>query len=40
MAFTETLGLRELDDDEIKQVAGDHRILSAQWALGRVKGKR
>lgn len=38
MAFDAQLGFRELTGDEIKQIAGDWRLLAIQWGRGRVEG--
>lgn len=37
MAYDEALKLRELNDQEIQDVAGDENILAALKALGRAK---
>jgi len=37
MAFADDMSLRALTGDEIKKVAGDKRLLAAQWARKRVK---
>jgi hypothetical protein len=40
MAFSEDLRLRHLTDDEIKEVAGDQRIITAQKALENLKREK
>jgi hypothetical protein len=39
MAFAKNLTLKDLTDSEIKEVAGDARIVAIQWARGEAKKK-
>jgi hypothetical protein len=37
MAFADDLSFRELNDEEMHEVAGDKRIIAVQWARAEVK---